>query len=120
VKYMLLIYVNPATLEALSEEERDAIFRDHDEFQKLTTESGELLGTKALADPPNTATVRVRDGVPVVTDGPYLEAKEHFAGYYLVDCESRQRAIELAALLPDAKYSAMEVRAVMHETGMEM
>jgi hypothetical protein len=50
-----------------------------------------------------------------VTDGPYLEAREQFAGCYLVDCGSRERAIELAALLLDAKYSVTEVRAVMHE-----
>jgi hypothetical protein len=58
--------------------------------------------------------------VPVVPDGLYLEAREQFAGCYLVDCGSRQRAIELAALLPDAKYSVMEVRAVTHEAGLEM
>jgi hypothetical protein len=56
--------------------------------------------------------------VPVVTDGPYLEAKEFLAGYYLVDCESRERAIELAAMIPDAAFNAMEVRPVMF-TGSE-
>jgi hypothetical protein len=112
---MLLIYVNPATLEALSEDELNEVFRGHDEFQKMTRATGEFIGTQALADPSNAAVVRVRDGARVVTDGPYLEAKEFFAGYYLVDCESRERAIELAALLPDARLTGMEVRAVMSE-----
>ena len=120
MKYMLLIYVNPATLQSFSEEEMNEIFRAHEEFQKVITESGEMVNTKALADVSSTATVRVRDGATVVTDGPYLEAKEHFAGYYLVDCERRERAIELAAMIPDAKFSAMEVRAVLDESGMEM
>jgi len=55
-----------------------------------------------------------------VTDGPFLEAKEFFAGYYVVDCESRERAIELAAMIPDAKFAAMEVRPIMTLDGPEM
>ena len=53
----------------------------HDEFQRLTRESGELLDTHALGSPSTTSVVRVRDGEPVVTDGPFLEAKEYLAGY---------------------------------------
>ena len=88
MKYLLMIHVNPTLLESLSEEERNAIFGAHDEFQALTTASGELVGFAALADPSNTRTVRVRDGAPAVTDGPYVEAKEFLAGYYVVDCDS--------------------------------
>jgi hypothetical protein len=110
---MLLIYLNPATWESLTEEQREGIFRGHDEFQKVIRESGEMVGTEALSDPSNSAVVRVRDGVPVVTDGPYLETKEFFCGYYLVDCETKERAVELAALIPDAQYTAMEVRPLM-------
>src|SRR5437016_3114232 len=71
VKYMLLIYMNPTTWETLSEEERNAVFRGHEEFQKTIKASGEMIGTEALADPSESATVRVRGGSPVVTDGPY-------------------------------------------------
>jgi hypothetical protein len=83
------------------------------------TKSGELIITQALADPSQSAVVRVRGGQPVVTDGPYLEAKEHLGGYYLIDCESRERAIELAAQIPDAKVDGMgiEVRPVMFSNG---
>ena len=59
-------------------------------------DSGELVVSAALADPPP-APVRVRDGVPAVTDGPYVEAKEYLVGYYIVDCESLDRAAEIAA-----------------------
>jgi hypothetical protein len=120
VKYLLLIYMNPANFEALSEEERDEIFGAHDEFQAQTSESGELLGFVALADPSNSKTVRVRNGIPAVTDGPYVEAKEFLAGYYVVDCESVERANELAAQIPDARYTAIEVRPVMDAGGEEM
>ena len=120
VKYLLMIYMNDATWESLSEAERNEVFRGHDEFIKSITESGEMVGTVALANPSNSATVRVRDGVTVVTDGPYVETKEYLAGYYLVDCESRERAIELAAMIPDARFNAMEVRPLMDVAGLEM
>jgi hypothetical protein len=84
------------------------------------TESGELVGGEALAPVEQARTVRVRDGVPAVTDGPFAEAKEQFAGYLTVDCESVERAVEIAARWPDAKWWAMEVRPVMGGSGTEM
>ena len=120
MKYLLLIHLNPTNFEALSEEERQAVFSAHDEFQVLTKESGEYVGSVALADPSNTKTVRVRDGVAAVTDGPYVEAKEFLAGYYVVDCDRVERANELAALIPDARYTAIEVRPIMNAGGEEM
>jgi len=63
--------------------------------------------------------VRVRGGQPVVTDGPYLEAKEYVGGFYLIDCENKQRAIELAAMIPDASIEGLgvEVRQIMFSAG---
>jgi hypothetical protein len=119
VKYMLLIYNNPATYEAWTEEERAALFGEVDVIMKELTESGELVGGEALADSSQAKTVRVRDGVPAITDGPFAEAKEQLAGYLTVECETPERAVEIAARWPDAKYFAMEVRAVMNTSGME-
>lgn len=120
MKYMLLIYNNPATIEAMSQEERDALFGEVDALMKEFAESGELVGGQGLADASNTRTVRVRDGVPAITDGPFIEAKEQLAGYVVVECETPERAAELAARWPDARWGAMEVRPVMHTAGEEM
>ena len=120
MKYLLIIHMNPASMEALSPEERDAIFPAHEEFQRRTKETGELVGFAALADPSQSKTVRVRNDVPVVTDGPFAEAKEFFGGYYVVDCESAERAAELAALMPEARLFGVEVRPVMESSGLEM
>lgn len=120
VKYMLLIYNNPATYEAWSEQERAALFGEVDGIMKELTESGELVGGAALADASQTKTVRVRDGVPVISDGPFAEAKEHLAGYLTVECETLERAVEIAGRWPDAQYFAMEVRPVMDTSGAEM
>jgi hypothetical protein len=115
MKYMLLIYNNPATYEAWTEDERSALFGDVDALMAELTESGELLGGEALLDAALAKTVRVRDGVPAVTDGPFVEAKEQFAGYLAVDCVSIDRAVEIAARWPDAKHFAMEVRPMVEQ-----
>jgi hypothetical protein len=122
MKYLLIMHVNPVVWESLTEDERQAVMDGHGGFMKTIQESGEMIGTQALADPSTTAVVRVRNGVPVVTDGPYLEAKEFLGGFYLVECESKERAIELAAMIPDASVDGLgiEVRAVMFSAGMEM
>jgi hypothetical protein len=117
---MLLIYNNPDALAALTEPERDAIFGDVDTIMAELKASGELVGGEALAHPASTRTVRAVAGAPVTTDGPFLEAKEQFAGYLTVDVETEARAVEIASRWPDAKYGAMEVRAIMHTSGAEM
>jgi hypothetical protein len=97
MKYIALIHNNPAAWQALSQSERDRHNSDADEFLSRTTESGELVGgAVVLAHPSNAKTVRVRDGVPAITDGPFAEGKEVLAGYYVLDCESIERATEIS------------------------
>jgi hypothetical protein len=120
VKYMLLIYDNPETRSLFFSEEGAALAAEVDSVMKELSESGELVGGEGLADPSNTKTVRVRDGVPEITDGPLVEAKEHFGGYLMVDCESLERATEIAALWPSARFHPVEVRPLMDGGGAEM
>lgn len=119
MKFLLIMNINPAIMEALTEAERQEIMEGHGEFMTTISESGEMVSTAALADPSQSSVVRVRAGVPVVTDGPYLEAKEFLGGYYLIDVASRERALELAALIPDARFNGMgiEVRQVIFAGG---
>ena len=119
MKFLLIMNVNPAVLDALTEEERNEIGEGHGAFIDAIKKSGEMITTLALADPSQTAVVRERGGQTVVTDGPFLEAKEYLGGFYLIDCESKERAIELAALIPDAKIEGLgvEVRPVMFSDG---
>ena len=119
MKYVVLIYSNPATWEALPPEDADRVIRDHFVVIDEITRSGELLSRFGLADPLNTKTLRIDDGVPAVTDGPFGEAKEHLAGVFLVDCETVERVLELSG--PLAQHSIVEVRPVMDdEAGTEM
>ena len=119
MRYMLLIHNQAGYVERLSEADRTALGAEVDAIMKELTESGEMVRGEALADPARTKTVKVRDGVPVITDGPFLEAKEQFAGYVLVDCDSVERAVDIAARWPDAKYFAMEVRPVVYTSDDE-
>jgi hypothetical protein len=119
MKFLLIMHLNPEVWDGLTEDERTEIGDGHGAFIEAITKSGELITTQALADPSQSAVVRVRAGQPVVTDGPYLEAKEYLGGFYLIDCENRERALELAAMIPDAKVDGMgiEVRPVMFSAG---
>ena len=123
VKYLILIYSNPASREiweGFSDDQRAEGFRYYAALAEGLAASGELIVTEALADPSLTRRVSVRDGQTVTTDGPYAEAKEHLVGYYLVDCENLDRATEIAARIPDARWDRVEIRAAMDIAGLEM
>ena len=117
MKYLVSIFLNPTNMAALSETERDEITDAVGRFLGYLESTGELVGSYALGAPEDSAVVRVRDGVPAVTDGPFLESKEFLAGYYVIDVEGRDRALELAAMVPDATVNAMEVRPIVFSAG---
>ena len=120
MKYMLLIYNNLDALMSLPKDELDGIMGEAEAIMNELKERGEFLGGHGLAHPSQTKTVRVRDGVVATTDGPFVEAKEQFAGTVLMDVESEERAVEIAARWPDARYYAMEVRAIMHDASEDL
>ena len=70
---------------------------------------GEALEPSAVA-----TTVRVQDSKVLTTDGPFAETKEQLGGYYILDCENLDEAIELAAKIPHAKKGSIEIRPVMN------
>ena len=119
MQFLISMIINPAVLDALTDEEKAAIGEGHGTFIAALKKSGELITTQALADPSQAVVVSVRNGQPAVTDGPFLESKEYLGGFYLIDCESKERAIELAAMIPDAQIEGLgiEVRPVMFMDG---
>jgi hypothetical protein len=117
---MLLIYDNADTRENLLSDEGQALMAEVDAIMEELTESGELVGGEALADPSNTKTIRLVDGTPAITDGPFAEAKEHLGGYLIIDCESAERAAEIALRWPSARFRPVELRPLMDAAGAEM
>ncbi|AYV33089.1 YCII-related domain protein (plasmid) [Streptomyces sp. ADI95-16] len=117
MKYLLIMHMDPALWESLAAERQQEVFDGHDTFQEVIRESGEMVVTKALDFPVNTVTVKVRNGAVETAQGPYVPHESFLCGYYVVDVPSKERAVELAALIPDAKLTAVEVREVIHEAG---
>lgn len=115
MKYMLLIYGNEEAFTSVGAETLAEIIRETDALNQELSESGELIGAYGVADEVNTKMVRVTDGTPVITDGPYAEAKEFLGSFSIVDCDSLERALEIAARAPSARYWGVEVRPLMDE-----
>jgi hypothetical protein len=116
MKYLILIYNNPqskAVWEGFSAEERAEGMRYHAAIADELAAAGELIVSEALADESLTKRVTVADGQTLTSDGPFAEVKEHLAGFYLVECDTMQRAVEIAARLPLAAYGLVEVRPVL-------
>jgi hypothetical protein len=120
VKYLLLIYLNPASRrawEALPEDQQAEGMRAHEVLNEQLAASGELIVTEALADDSLAKRVSLREGQRITSDGPFAESKELLAGFYLIECESDERAIEVAEALPEAPVGEIEVRPVMELGG---
>jgi len=117
VKYLILIYSNDAAWSALSDEQRASVGAGHAALTEQLADSGELIVSHGLADPSMGKRVSVHDGQTMTSDGPFAEAKEHLAGFYLIECESIERAIEYAARAPDAAFGTVEVRPVLVRNG---
>jgi hypothetical protein len=98
----------------------NAVMKEVGELMGELEASGEWVGGEALADMSQTKVVRLRDGAPAVTDGPFVEAKEVLAGYCIIEAESPERAVEIAARWPDARFNGVELRPIMDTSGTEM
>jgi len=123
VKYLILIHSNPGFLalwERLSDAERIEFGRGHFALTDDLAASGELIVSEGLADPSLAKRVSVRDGRTMTSDGPFAEVKEHLAGFYLIEVDTMERAVELAARVPDAAWGAVEVRPVLDMSALEL
>lgn len=116
MKYLIMIMMNPEAQgmwEKLDHEQQVEGYEAHNRVREAMDAAGELIASEALQGQDAARRVRVRDGQVVTTDGPFAEVKEHLAGYYLVDCESVEKAIEWASRMPEAEFVDIEVRPVL-------
>ncbi len=123
MKYLILIHSNPQFLqrwEGLSDAQREEFGRGHFALTDELAASGELIVSEGLADPALAKRVTARDGQTMTADGPFAEVKEHLAGFYLVDCESTDRAVQIAARVPDAVWGLVEVRPVLDMSTLDL
>ena len=119
MKYLLMIYGNREKWESMPPDAwPDAIARQ-EAFNAKYRETGELLGSYGLADAARAKLVRRQNGLLAVTDGPYLETKEYLASFWLLDCESEERAQQIAADMPFADAEPVELWPVLHESAAD-
>lgn len=113
MQYMLLIYHDEKAQDAMGEEELDEQMKGYNAFTQEVREREALVSGDALHPTSSATTVRVRDGRVLTTDGPFAETKEQLGGFYILDCEDLDEAIELAAKIPGAKDGSIEIRPIV-------
>ncbi|HEY6683850.1 MAG TPA: YciI family protein [Propionibacteriaceae bacterium] len=130
MKYMILSYASQTDYDGMAGQVSDLPAWSPEDFAAMTSfmegfntelaEAGELVETRALAAPVHTRRLGARNGSPFVTDGPYAETQEVLAGYWIVECDSFDRASEIASRLaacpaPDhvAANAYADVRPIM-------
>jgi hypothetical protein len=112
MQYLLLIHDDPSSYY-------DGLMQEYETYTRELAASGALVGANQLQPADTATTVRVRDGETFCTDGPFIETKEALGGYYLVEADTLDEAIEWAAKLPSARIGHIEVRpVVMRQAGV--
>jgi hypothetical protein len=113
VKYMLLVYDNPASWTDITEEQMKDLYAEY----AAVSNDPATVDSNQLAPIDTAKTVRVKNGETLTTDGPFAETKEHLGGYYLIEADSLDEAIEWAARIPSARGGTIEIRPTVDHSG---
>ena len=113
MQYMLLIYGDESTWQTRSDEERGQVLQAYGAYTQELQQASAMVAGDALQPTQTATTVRVQDGETLTTDGPFAETKEQLGGYYLIEADSLDEAIEWAAKIPAASHGSIEVRPVV-------
>ena len=112
MQYLTLVYIDPERMAELPAAEFDRLMRGCFEKADALQAGGCLLGSQQLEDPASARTLRVRDGVTRVTDGPFAETREFLAGFNLIEADTPAEAMRIAQEFPWSRYGSIEVRPV--------
>ncbi len=112
MKYLVMIHHDTEAWNALTQAEKETIWSEGSDLWKELTASGELVFGEPLGSPDESRTIRLPNGQPVVTEGPYTESREQLVGILVLDVASEERAVELASRWPDARAGTMVVRRI--------
>ena len=111
-KFALLIYSDESQAATASEEDQAQVMKEYTEYTEAITREGINRAGEALQPTPTAKSVQVRDGERLVSDGPFAETKEQLGGFYIVECDTEEQALDAAARLPGSKWGTVEVRPV--------
>jgi hypothetical protein len=115
MKYMLLIYLEET---ALDEKDRQSCYEESTALARDLQGNGQYLAASPLQPVSTAASVRVRDGRNLITDGPFAETREQLGGYFMVEAENMDAAIRIAQRIPAARSGTVEVRPVIELPGL--
>ena len=112
MKYALLLYADESIQPDYTTAEGAAEMAQWETFTNDLVANGAMLGGEALGDTHTATTVKVRDGATITADGPFAETKEALGGFYLIEAEHLDHAIEIAAGIPPAAVGSIEIRPI--------
>ena len=115
MKYMLLIYLEET---ALNQTEREHCYVESAQLAQQLHSTGQFLATAPLQPVSKAASVRVREGKGLVTDGPFAETREQLGGFFLIEAKDLDEAINIAARIPGARVGTVEIRPVIELPGL--
>lgn len=115
MKYVLLIYLEE---NALSDSEREQCYAESAQLAQQLSAQGQYLTTAPLHPVATATSVRVRDGKPLVTDGPFAETREQLGGFFLINAQDLDEAITIAAQIPGAQVGTVEIRPLIEVAGL--
>jgi len=118
MKYMLLVHHDEEAFSKFSEATRQEMLAESIQLTHRLHTNGQYLHASPLQPISTAITVRVRDGKPFVTDGPFVETREQLAGYFLIEAKNRDEAIAIASRIPGARIGTVEVRPVREVAGL--
>ncbi len=118
MKYLLLVHHNEDMFNKIPEDKRKEMLTESIQLCHQLNATGQYIHASPLQPEATGTVVRVRDGKPMVTDGPFMETKEQLAGYFLIDAKDREEAIKIAGRVPGARIGTVEVRPLIEITGL--
>jgi hypothetical protein len=117
MQYALLIYGEERVWESRSQAEESVVMAEYGRLGDALREESKLIRGDELQPVATATTVQVRGGDAVVTDGPFADTKEVLGGFFLIEADSLDEAIEWAGRIPDAKVGTIEVRPLVDHSG---
>src|SRR6266508_791864 len=118
MKYMLLVHHDEEAFAKLSETKQQQMLEESVELTHQLHAKRQYINASPLQPAATAAIVRVRDGKPFVTDGPFIETREQVAGYVLIDAKDLNDAIRIAGRVPGARIGTIEVRPLREVVGL--
>jgi hypothetical protein len=117
MRYLLLIYGDEQAWAAMSPDEQGSELQAYNEYTQWLRDKGWFEAGEALNATPSATTVRIREGETLTTDGPFAETKEQLGGFYMINCEDLDQAIDAASRIPAARGGSIEVRPIVEFEG---